>query len=102
MSEQYLSTTMQRGLNAIKALSGHEADGMRPGELAKQMGISQPQATSVIKNLIHAGFAEHCPWDQNKVRLGPALITIANSAQLAINQRAMQLEQDRKNYGAIV
>ncbi|MEI8705191.1 MarR family transcriptional regulator [Pseudoalteromonas sp. B62] len=102
MSDQYISSTMQRGLSAIKALSGYEADGLRPGELAKRLNITQSQATAVIKNLIQAGFAEHCPWDQNKVRLGPALITLANSAQLAITQRSQQLEQDRRNYGAIV
>ncbi|WP_010603987.1 MarR family transcriptional regulator [Pseudoalteromonas maricaloris] len=100
MKSPDLSTTMQRGLNAIKALSGHEADGMRPGELAKSLDITQPQATAVIKNLIHAGFAERCPWDQSKVRLGPTMITLANSAQLAISQRAIQIEQDRKNFGA--
>lgn len=102
MSDKYLSTTMQRGLAAIRALSGFEADGMRPGELASKLKISQSQATAVIQNLIHAGFAEHCPWDSKKVRLGPNLIALSNSAQLAISQRAQQLEQDRRNYGAVI
>jgi DNA-binding IclR family transcriptional regulator len=103
MSEnQYLSNQICRVLKLTKQLSGYESTGLTVSELASKLEISPSQALRDLTNLKEEGFAERCPWDENRWRLGYALAQISNRVRLHLDQAQLQLQQDMTNYSKIV
>lgn len=94
----YVSESVQRTFRAIKALSGHEALGLTPGEIASAINVSASNVTRIIANLEVQKFAEEMPGKKGRYRLSASFITIANKATLGLNQAKMQIDQDIHNY----
>lgn len=98
MNEQYLSHSMLRVLRCISAMAGHEAHGVTPGELAKQLEESASNITRLLANLEHLQFAERCPWDAGRWRLSKAMVQIANTVALNFSAAQRQFAQDQQHY----
>ena len=102
MSEnQYLSNQIRRVLRLIKQLSGHENTGRTVSELAGSLELTPSQVLRDLTNLKEEGFAERCPWDENRWRLGNALAQISNRVRVHLDQAQLQLQQDITNYSKL-
>ncbi|NRA56268.1 MAG: Rrf2 family transcriptional regulator [Gammaproteobacteria bacterium] len=98
---QYLSDQVQRTLNVMFVMAGHEAQGISPSELAKLVGTSPANITRVLANLKHAQFVELLPSNNSRWRLAPKFVQIANTVTINIKQAMQQLDIDQRNYSLL-
>jgi DNA-binding IclR family transcriptional regulator len=102
MSEtKYLSNQICRVLRLQKVLAGHENTGLTISEIAKKLDTTASQILRDLANLQSEGFAERCPWDDNRWRLGPAMAQISNRVRINLDQAQLQLQQDITNYSKV-
>lgn len=96
-TSRYVSDHQQRLLRVIQHLAGSELNGLAPGEIAKQLGISPPQVTRDLANLRHFGWLETVPETGGRVRLGPEIVQIAMRYMTGL-QRAQARLNDLSRY----
>lgn len=102
MSEgKYLSNQICRVLRLLKVLAGHENTGLTISEIANKLDTTSSQILRDLANLQNEGFAERCPWDDNRWRLGAALAQISNRVRLHLDQAQLQMQQDITNYSKV-
>lgn len=102
MSEtKYLSNQICRVLRLQKALAGNENTGLTISEIANKLDTTASQVLRDLANLQSEGFAERCPWDDNRWRLGIALAQISNKVRINLDQAQLQLQQDITNYSKV-
>lgn len=102
MSEiKYLSNQICRVLRLQKVLAGHENTGLTISEIANKLDSTASQVLRDLSNLQSEGFAERCPWDDSRWRLGAALAQISNRVRLHLDQAQLQLQQDITNYSKV-
>lgn len=84
---QSVTTTIQ----VIKALSGHEFDGLLLGQVAQLCDLVPSTALRYLESLAAAGIAMRDTRNPKVWRLGPALVQIAIAfhAHLAAKQTAL-------------
>lgn len=97
----YTSKPQQRLMNAINAMAGHEACGIKSGELAEAIGIQPAQATAVLDNLKTAGWAEGHPRNKDAWRLTAHFSQMANTIALNLQTARQHLELDGQNYSKL-
>lgn len=90
MSRSYINSAQQRVLALLFRLSGHEIEGVAPGELAQALRTSASNITRDLANLREAGVAE--PLENGRWRLTPRIARI--SVQMA---EALARAQERMN-----
>ncbi|GLX86342.1 hypothetical protein tloyanaT_25950 [Thalassotalea loyana] len=101
MSCKYFSTSQNRLLKVMKALVGHEANGISHSDLAKATQCSASEITRTLDNLEFEGFVEKHPQSPNKYRLTARFSAIANTVSLNLRNATQQLEQDSLNYAKL-
>jgi DNA-binding IclR family transcriptional regulator len=95
--ERYVNEGQQRVLRVLLALSGHEVDGVAPGELAKGLSISPSLITRDLSNLQLAGLAEEMT-GTGRWRFTPKLVQIGVAMQLAVEEAERKLAETRQRY----
>lgn len=93
----YISTTQQRGYKTMKALFGHETNGITSSELAKQLETSNDRVFKDLVNLQEAGLAEQLP--DKTWRIAPALGREAFKVMNALDTARRRLEETASRYG---
>lgn len=93
----YQNEGQQRILRVLLALSGHEVNGLAPGEVAKGLGISGANVTRDLANLQLAGLAEEMV-GTGRWRLTPKLIQIGVAMQAAVDEADRKLVEMRQRY----
>ena len=94
MKTQGLSRTQLRGYETMKALFGHELNGISCQALADRFGA---QKAATLRDLQAAGLAEQLP---NKCwRVSPALGREALKIFNAVNQARDRLNETASRYG---
>jgi DNA-binding IclR family transcriptional regulator len=98
---QYTNESQERGYKVLKLLAGNEFSGLAPGEIAKALNISPGNVTRDLRVLQKVGLAEQLPHDENKWRLGPAMIQMANAHKqhlATVHHRIAEVEQRYSRY----
>ena len=95
--ERYESRSQQRLIRVLLALSGHEIQGLAPGELAKGLDVSASDITRDLANLRIAGIAEEMV-GTGRWRLTPKLIQIGVAMQLAVEEAERKLGETKHRY----
>lgn len=98
---KYHNEAQQRLLRVMKAMRGREFDGIRPAEIADKVGTALPNITRDLANLAEAGWAERLPGDEEKWRLGPQFLQIANAHQLALARIRAFVEEQAQRSGCV-
>lgn len=99
MSEKkYSSGSQERGYRVLILLAGNEFNGVAPGELAKALVTNPSNITRDLYVLEVAGLAERLPHDQNRWRLGPKLIQIANAFAAHMSDVARRADEIQQRY----
>lgn len=96
-TQKYLSSTQQRVLNTLKALFGHEADGISSKDLASQLDATNSQAFKDLMNLQEAGLAEQLP--NKNWRIAPAMGREAIKVMNNIDAARRRLDETANRYG---
>lgn len=96
---KYISEAQQRLLKLIQLLSGHELEGLAPGDIAKLNGCSPSQVTRDLANLKAFGWAEQLPSTQ-RWRLGPDIVRIATRHMAALDRAERRLSDLRSRFGS--
>lgn len=94
---KYISDGQQRLLGLIKALAGHEVNGLAPAQIAKANNCSAPAVTRDLANLKAQGFAEQIT-DTGRWRLGPAMVQIATSFATGLTRASTRLAEVQNRY----
>lgn len=97
MSKTYTNAAQQRLLRLVFLLSGHEATGLLPSEIARELGCSASVCTSDMANLEEAGWAERVP-DTGRWRLAPRPVQIAIRHMQALDNAQRRLDETRSRY----
>src|SRR5687768_6575591 len=95
--DRYIYDGQQRVLRVLLALSGHEVQGLSPGELAKGLAIHPSLITRDLANLAIAGLAEELV-GTGRWRLTPRLVQIGVAMQLAVEEAERKLGETRQRY----
>ena len=95
------SPVQNRLIRVVKAMVGHEANGLAPGDIAKRAGISASDLTKTIDNLVHESWVEKHPADKSRYRLTAYFAQTANTIALELRTASQQLQQDAINYQKI-
>ena len=97
MKKQELSKTQLRGYETLKALFGHELNGISCQTLADRFGTQKAATLRDLQALEAAGLAEQLP---NKCwRVSPALGREALKIFNNVNQAADRLKETASRYG---
>lgn len=99
MSSQSNKPSQQilRFCRMIELLAGHEFSPLRNIDVARGLGISQPEALRALKNGIAAGWVEKTP--DGLYRLAPRRITnIAVAVQHGIQRARSKFEDEANNF----
>ncbi len=97
MTDKYTSSAQQRGYKTMKALFGHEVNGITNNELAKQLGTTDATTFKDLKNLEQAGLAEQLPDD--KWRISPSLGRESFKIINALDTANRKLTETASRYG---
>lgn len=97
MSKNNLSTTQLRGYETLKALFGHEVEGVSCQELADRFEQNKAAVLRDLQTLQEAGFAEQLPNKNWRVSptIGREAVKIFNNLQA---ERA-RLDEASNRYG---
>ncbi len=87
-----------RLMRLITALSGHELEGVRAGDLAKTLQLPPYQITRDIAALTDVGVTELVPGLPDRWRLGPKLIQIALAHQTGVARAQARLDEVKNRY----
>lgn len=93
----YTSTTQQRGYRTLKALFGHEINGITSAELAKKLETSNDRVFKDLMNLQEAGLAEQLP--DKTWRISPALGREALKVMNALDTARKRIEETASRFG---
>lgn len=96
MSGAYINAAQQRVLQVLLRLSGHEIDGIAPGEMAKALRTSPSNITRDLANLHEAGMAEE--FLPNRWRLTPRVVQISVAHGAALSKAKAQLDEVQQRF----
>ena len=95
--EKYICQPQQRLMELIRALAGHEIDGMAPGEIAKLNACAPAQVTRDLANLRAFGWAEQIA-NTGRWRLGPQIVQLAMRHMAALDRAQRRLADTTNRY----
>ena len=96
----YTNAALQRLLQLIDLLAGHELQGLLPGEIAKALAVGASTVTRDLDNLRSAGWAELTP-KGDRWRLAPHVIQISLRYATALNAGAQQWRDTQQRFGRV-
>jgi DNA-binding IclR family transcriptional regulator len=89
---------LRKGVGYYRLLAGHELEGMRPGQIAKALGLGAATVTRDLRALKDEGVVELVPGMEDRWRLGPAVVQIALAHMHAIERMAERVSEIRQRY----
>jgi len=95
--EKYKSESQQRIIKVMFILSGHEINGLAPGEIAKALHETPSKITRVLANLKIAGVAEQLI-ETERWRLSPKTVQIAIAHFNALDKAESKLREVRNRF----
>ena len=93
--------TMQsarKALHVIRALAGHEVNGLAPAEIATAAGLSPSAVTHYRDMLIEEGMVEPVPGIAGRYRLGPRLVQIARAYDAGLQRAQGRLAETEQRF----
>lgn len=93
----YASTSQQRILKVLLALSGHEVNGLAPGEIAKGLKVHDSNITHDLRNLRLADMAEEIP-GTGRWRLSPRVGQIAMDMLAGVDRAQRKVDEVRQRF----
>lgn len=97
MSKPKLSGAIQKTCDLFRLLSGHELQGLAPGEIAKALGVSPSWVSINLPALAATGYVELIE-ETNRWRLGVQFVRIAVTVSTNLNQAKRQLDDLSNRY----
>ena len=88
----------RRVLRLIELLAGKEFDGVRPGELAKALGVNAATITRDMADLADEGFAERVPGREEAWRLGPKTVQIFRAHCIGLDRIDQRVSEMNNRY----
>lgn len=89
---------LRKGFAYYRALAGHEVEGLRPGQLAKAVGVGPATVTRDLRALKDEGVVELVPGMEDRWRLGPAVVQIALAHVQGIDRMGARLSEVKQRY----
>ena len=96
----YTSAPLQRQLQLIDLLAGHELQGLEPGAIAKALGCAASVTTRDLDNLRTAGWAELHP-NGKAWRLTPHVVEISLKHAAALRAGRQELNDVERRYSRV-
>jgi DNA-binding IclR family transcriptional regulator len=88
----------RRTLRIIVVLAGKEVFGLRTGEIAKAINELASTTTRVLAAMEHEGFCERLPNAEERWRLGPKLVQIAQAHVAGLATIERQISEVTNRY----
>lgn len=98
MSNAAYNAPLRRGLKLALILAGHEMFGLRTSEIAKAANLPNSMVTRDLQALVEEGFVERLPSDENRWRLGPKLVQIAQAHVAGLARIERDLKEVAQRY----
>ena len=97
MSTKPLAGSIKKTCDLFRLLSGHELQGLAPGEIAKALGVSPSWVSINLPALAATGYVELIE-ETNRWRLGVQFVRIAVTVSTNLNQAKRQLDDLSNRY----
>jgi len=92
------TSQLAKGIAVIRALSGHEFDGLRLTQVAQACGLLTPNTLRLLEELEALGITQRNPRDNGCWHLGPAMVQIALGFQAHLATKRQALSDFEHNY----
>lgn len=92
------SSQLAKGIAVIRALSGHEFDGVRLTQVAESCNLLLPNTLRLLEELEQLGITQRNPRDKACWHLGPAMVQIAIGFQSHLASKRQALSDFEHNY----
>lgn len=89
---------LRKGFSYYRLLAGHEVEGMRPGQIAKALGLGPATVTRDLRALKDEGVVELVPGMEDRWRLGPVVVQIALAHMHSIERIAARVAEIKQRY----
>lgn len=89
---------LRKGFRYLRALAGHEIDGLRPGQIATAAGVGPATVTRDLRILRDEGVVELVPGLEDRWRLGPIMIQVALAHMQGIERVTARVGEVRQRY----
>ncbi|MDO4723437.1 MAG: helix-turn-helix domain-containing protein [Comamonadaceae bacterium] len=93
-----MSRRLETGITIIRALSGHEFDGLRLAQIASACQRNAPTTLRTLQELEALGIVQRDARREEVWRLGPALVQIAIAFQQHLLNKQRELADFERNY----
>jgi len=91
-------SSVTRTVQVIRALAGHEFDGLLLGQIAQACDLHPSTALGYLEALAGCGIVQRDSRNPKVWRLGPALVQIALSFQAHLSAKQRELENFATTY----
>lgn len=91
----------RRFCRLVRLLAGKECEGLRPGEIATALNTHPSNITRDLQVLRDEGLVELVPGLEDRWRLGPTLVQIANAHVAGIARHQARLDEVRNRYSRV-
>lgn len=92
------SPTVTRTIQVIRALAGHEFDGLLLGQVAQACEMDPATALRYLESLADCGIASRDTRNNKVWRLGPAMVQIAIAFQAHLSAKQRELDNFATTY----
>ena len=89
---------LRKGFGYYRALAGHEVDGLRPGQIAKAVGVGPATVTRDLRALKDEGVVELVPGMEDRWRLGPIAVQIALAHMQGLDRVSARVGEVKQRY----
>lgn len=89
---------LRKGFSYFRLLAGHEVEGLRPGAIAKALGLGPATVTRDMRALKDAGVVEQVPGMEERWRLGPAVVQIALAHMHGLERVTARMTEVKQRY----
>lgn len=98
MSANAKTSQLAKGIAVIRALSGHEFDGLRLTQVAQACGLQVPNTLHLLEELEALGITQRNPRENGLWHLGPAMVQMALAFQAHLSLAHQRLADFEHNY----
>lgn len=98
MTTSDANRSLRKAVGYLRLLAGHEVEGLRPGQIAKALGLGAATVTRDLRALKDEGVVEQVPGLEDRWRLGPLVIQIARAHDIGMARIVERVNEVKQRY----
>lgn len=98
MTASDANRSLRKAVGYLRVLAGHEVEGLRPGQIAKALGLGAATVTRDLRALKDEGVVELVPDMEDRWRLGPSVVQIALAHMQGIDRMSARVSEVKQRY----